>query len=208
MCRNARSIADKKRERDAGGRYLPGPVFSGDDEECTPTQRLPSSRGNKRYTHDNGKYHLVLVLRLGLRADSRVTAIQDDSPSASRKRSKHGESSNTAPSEENRTVRRAPASKEAKRIMRQDLAILLYRELRHKDDRSNANIGDAKSMLAKSKDLDSMIKTVRTQGEDGLRAALGVSYEQDLQILDDWLAWRQGCWLLSEATGVSLILRE
>ncbi|KAF2445011.1 hypothetical protein P171DRAFT_521076 [Karstenula rhodostoma CBS 690.94] len=91
---------------------------------------------------------------------------------------------------------------EAKRTMRMDLAILLYRELCHEDEGSHARLRDAESMLAKSKHLDSIIHNLRRQGEDTLRTYLGASFEQDAQILDAWLSWRKGCWLLSEATGI------
>lgn len=99
-----------------------------------------------------------------------------------------------------------PKSEEAKRSMRIELAMLLYRELCHDDEASHARLRDAKSMLAKSKYLDSIILMLRRQGEDTLRESLGDSFEHDVQTLDAWLSWREGCWLLSEATGVSLPL--
>ncbi|KAL5401156.1 hypothetical protein PMIN03_011753 [Paraphaeosphaeria minitans] len=108
--------------------------------------------------------------------------------------------------ESNGTLMVEPVSEEDKRIMRMDLGISLYGELCHEDDESHDKLPDANSMLVASKRLDKIIQTLRRQDEDKLRIALGDSFEHATRILDGWLSWREGCWILSDATGVSLLL--
>ncbi|KAL5433202.1 hypothetical protein PMIN06_011764 [Paraphaeosphaeria minitans] len=104
--------------------------------------------------------------------------------------------------ESNGTLMVEPVSEEDKRIMRMDLGISLYGELCHEDDESHDKLPDANSMLVASKRLDKIIQTLRRQDEDKLRIALGDSFEHATRILDGWLSWREGCWILSDATGI------
>ncbi|KAL5425920.1 hypothetical protein PMIN07_003096 [Paraphaeosphaeria minitans] len=104
--------------------------------------------------------------------------------------------------DDNPSASKQSVSEEDKRIMRMDLGISLYGELCHEDDESHDKLPDANSMLVASKRLDKIIQTLRRQDEDKLRIALGDSFEHATRILDGWLSWREGCWILSDATGI------
>ncbi|KAK7191484.1 hypothetical protein DPSP01_002914 [Paraphaeosphaeria sporulosa] len=180
LCRTSKRIAEKKRARDAAGRLL-YEVTGESDNEWTPTKRR---RPSQRYP------------RLS------ASDVTDDDSSASEQSVEGDESSTAGRNGSDGALIVGPVSEEVKRSMRMDMAVSLYSEFCHEDDGSHNKLPDANSMLVASKRLDNVIHTLRRQDEDKLRKSLGGSFQQDLRTLDAWLSWREGCWLLSEATGI------
>ena len=87
-------------------------------------------------------------------------------------------------------------------ILREDLTKLLYRELYPAEEGSHNTLTSAASMLEKSKELDSVVQRLRVHDDASLRIALGNEFDRIDQTLETWLEWRDGCWILCNATKV------